>query len=398
MSVLVEADPLAAESLRAVIPGQVHVLSSFNELRQVVDDDAGLDLVVFGASVDVDLVLDFAARQRVSRPALGVVLVRSRVDSNLLRAAMRAGVREVVKPDELTALAEACLRSQELSRGVGGGVAAADTAAPARRGQLVSVFASKGGAGKTTLATNLSVVLAAKGRRRVCLVDLDLAFGDVAIAMQLFPSRTIGDALSLSRLDSTAVQSLTTEHSPGLDVIAAPVDPGTHESISAALIGDLLDLLTASYDFVVVDTPPAFTEQVLAAFDRTDHFVLPATLDVPSIKNLKLTLETLDLLSYPRERRHVALNRSDAKVGLSIADVEKTLQTRIELHIPSHRAVPASMNRGVPIALDEPGHAVSRVIRTFAETTLVPRTTTPPSHARTRRISLRRRPHTEVTT
>ena len=396
MSILVEADPLAAESLRAIIPGQVRVLSSFNELRQVVVDDPGIDLVVFGASVELDLVLDFAAAQRLSRPALGVVLVRARVDSNVLRAAMRAGVREVVKPDEFTALAEACVRSQELSRST----AVVDPAtAPVRRGRLVTVFASKGGAGKTTVATNLAVVLAAKGRRRVCLLDLDLAFGDVAIAMQLFPSRTIADALSLSRLDSTAVQSLVTEHSPGLEVIAAPVNPGTHESISAALVGDLLDLLTASYDFVVVDTPPAFTEQVLAAFDRTDHFVLPATLDVPSIKNLKLTLETLDLLSYPRERRHVALNRSDAKVGLSAADVETTLQTSIALHIPSSRAVPSSMNRGVPITLDEPGHAVSRRLRAFAETTLVPAGTTTQAHPQphARRISLRRTP-TQVTT
>lgn len=398
MSILVEADPLAAESLRAIIPGEVRVLSSFNELRQVVADDAVVDLVVFGASVELDLVLDFAAGQRLSRPALGVVLVRPRVDSNVLRAAMRAGVREVVKPDELSALADACVRSQELSRGVG--VAESAVPASARRGRLVTVFASKGGAGKTTVATNLAVVLAAKGRRRVCLLDLDLAFGDVAIAMQLFPSRTIADALSLSRLDSTAVQSLVTEHSPGLEVIAAPVDPGTHESISAALVGDLLDVLTASYDFVVVDTPPAFTEQVLAAFDRTDHFVLPATLDVPSVKNLKLTLETLDLLSYPRERRHVALNRSDAKVGLSAADVEKTLRTPIALHIPSSRAVPSSMNRGVPITLDEPGHAVSRKIRAFAEAVLVPQatpTTQTQPPARARRITLRRTP-TQVTT
>ncbi|CAA9356642.1 MAG: Formamidopyrimidine-DNA glycosylase [uncultured Frankineae bacterium] len=174
-------------------------------------------------------------------------------------------------------------------------------------------------------------------------------------------------------------------------------EAGTKKGLAVYLVRDL-HTVPGVARLGVDPLPPAFTEQVLAAFDRTDHFVLPATLDVPSIKNLKLTLETLDLLSYPRERRHVALNRSDAKVGLSIADVEKTLQTRIELHIPSHRAVPASMNRGVPIALDEPGHAVSRVIRTFAETTLVPRTTTPPSHARTRRISLRRRPHTEVTT
>lgn len=371
MTLLVEADPSAVESLRSAIPGSVRVLINYNELRHVLQENDQTQLVVLGPSVDLDLALECASSNRLARPGLGVVLVRGRVDSNVLRAAMRAGIREVVKPDELTALADACSRSLELSAEVAGGSGHSGVTDGPTSGRVVTVFAAKGGAGKTTIATNLAAVLASKGRRRVCLVDLDLAFGDVAIALQLFPSRSLGDAVGLRRLDATAVESLITRHSPGLDTITAPVDPGTSERISAALVSELLEQLVLMYDVVVIDTPPALTEQVLAAFDRTDHFVLPATLDIPSIKNLKLLLETLDLLSYPRDRRHVVLNRSDSKVGLSIADVEKSLQTTISLRIPSSRAVPASTNRGVPLALDEPGHAVSTALRTFAESTLV---------------------------
>ena len=102
------------------------------------------------------------------------------------------------------------------------------------------------------------------------------------------------------------------------------------------------------YDHVVIDTPPAFTEHVLAAFDLSDRYVLLATLDIPALKNLRLTLDMLDLLGYPREGSQVVLNRSDSKVGLTVADVEQTLKTRISALIPSSRAVPASINKGVP--------------------------------------------------
>jgi pilus assembly protein CpaE len=124
------------------------------------------------------------------------------------------------------------------------------------------------------------------------------------------------------------------------------------------------------FDYVVVDTPPAFDDQVMAAFDASDVIFLIATLDIPALKNLKLTLETLELLDYPRERWNVILNRSDSKVGLSISEVEKTLGTPIRAQIPSSRDVPSTINRGVPIALDDPKHPVSLAIREIARQSL----------------------------
>jgi pilus assembly protein CpaE len=233
---------------------------------------------------------------------------------------------------------------------------------------VVTVFAAKGGCGKTTLATNIAVALAAGGSRRVGLIDLDLAFGDVAIALQLFPAHTIADALPLAEnLDPSAIASLLTPHSPGLTTLVAPIEPGTAESIPATLVASLLELLKQQFDFVVVDTPPAFDDHVLAAFDQSDLVALLATLDIPALKNLKLTLETLDLLNYPRERWRLVLNRADSKVGLALNEVEKTLKAPIAAQIPSSRDVPASINRGVPIVLDDPKHSVTLAIKAFAE-------------------------------
>jgi pilus assembly protein CpaE len=346
----------------------------------------GHDLVVVGPDVDAGVACSIAAGLRLAGSDVGVVLTRRTLGSAVLREAMVAGVREVVLSDDRDMLLDACGRSRELS----GQMAArrpGPTEVDSAKGEVVTVFAAKGGCGKTTLSTNLAAAFSRAGRR-TCVVDLDLAFGDVAIAMALQPSRTIADALGLSALDASAVRSLVTHHDSGVDAILAPVEPGTAEAISSSLIGELLEILKTMYDVVVVDTPPAFTEHVLAAFDRADHCVLLTTLDVPALKNLKLTLETLDMLSYARERWHVVLNRADAKVGLSAQDVERTLGTKIAVQVPSSRAVPATINRGVPIVLDQPGHVVSLAVRRLAES-LTATTGAPRAAAGRRGFSLR---------
>jgi pilus assembly protein CpaE len=173
-------------------------------------------------------------------------------------------------------------------------------------------------------------------------------------------------------MDTEALQSLLTPHSPGLSALVAPVEPGIGESIPASTITQVLRLLKEQFAYVIVDSPPAFTDPVLAAFDESDIIALLATLDIPALKNLKLTLETLDLLNYPREKWRVVINRADSKVGLTLAEVEKTLRVQISAQIPSSRAVPASVNRGVPIVLDDPNHPVTQAIRGFAKQHVIP--------------------------
>jgi pilus assembly protein CpaE len=365
MAILFVANATMSESFAFAVGGDAIVVDSMPALLRAVEEHPRELLVVIGPDVDLGMALSFTESHRVHRPELGVVLTRRRVDVTILSQAIRAGVREVVNPDDLTALADACRRSLDVSRGVMGATGSAE---PTVEGRVVTVFAAKGGCGKTTVATNLAVALAAGGRSRVCLVDLDLAFGDVAIAMQLAPVRTIVDANAmLGSMDPTGVASLLTPHSPGLDTILAPVQPGDAEKIAVPVVAELIRTLRTMFDYVVIDSPPAFTEHVLTAFDLSDTFVLLATLDIPALKNLRLTLDMLDLLGYPRESWQVVLNRSDSKVGLEIADVERSLRAPIAALIPSSRAVSASINKGVPILLDEPNHPVSVAIRRFAD-------------------------------
>ncbi len=369
MTAIFDHDSSTADSLRSTVGGSAIVVPSLDGLRRHLETNLAEDAVVLGPSVDLSAAAALAGSMRVTRPSLGVILIRRRLDTSVLAEALRAGVREVIEERDMSGLNAAVGRVRDIARAMREQVLGPDTLEePTSKGRLITVFSAKGGCGKTTLATNLAAALADRGRREVCLVDLDLAFGDVAIALQLFPAHTIADAVPLgSALDASAIASLLTPHSPGLTTLVAPLEPGAAESIPAELVGRVLDLLKERFDYVVVDTPPAFDDQVLVAFDRSDLVALLATLDIPALKNLKLTLETMDLLNFPRDRWRIVLNRADSKVGLAYSEVEKTLGVPISVQIPSSRDVPASINRGVPIVLDDPRHPVSQSIRDFAE-------------------------------
>jgi pilus assembly protein CpaE len=371
--VVVEPDPLSQEALRGAAGPGATVVPDLDAGYRALDAAPEVEVVLVGPHVDLGAALELSEAMRLARPLLGVVLVRQRVDTATLTDALRAGVREVVKERDVDGVHAAVRRALDLADAVRkqAGIAATEgEGSPG--GRLITVFSAKGGAGKTTLSTNIAAAIADGGRRSVCLVDLDLAFGDVAIALQLFPAHTLSDAVPMmDSLDASAVEALLTPHSPGLTTLVAPVEPGAAESIPAALVGRVLRVLKGMFEYVVVDTPPAFTDHVLAAFDESDLVALLATLDIPALKNLKLTLETLDLLNYPRERWRIVLNRADSKVGLQLSEVEKTLKVPIAAQVPSSRAVPASVNRGVPIVLDDPNHPVSVAIKQFAEKQLV---------------------------
>jgi pilus assembly protein CpaE len=300
---------------------------------------------------------------RVERPNLGILLLRRRLDVTVLGQALRAGIREVVTADDLTGLADAARRSRELSSRVAGAASDGST----RVGRVVTVFSAKGGVGKTTFSTNLSAYLATTGAK-VLLIDLDLAFGDVGISLQMLPQNSIVDLVGMAgHIDEQAIASVVTKHESGLDVVSAPAEPSDADRIPGSTVGELIRVAKRHYDFVLLDTPPAFTSHVLAGFDESDVLVLIATLDIPAVKNLRLTLDTLDLLGNPQESRLIVLNRSDAKVGLRAEDVVTALKKDIAVMVPNSSAVPASVNRGVPIVLDEPKHPVSVALRELAE-------------------------------
>lgn len=360
MTAIVEVDATAADVIRRAVPGSSTVLSSPDELLHHLGQRPAEQAVVLGPSMPVDHALVVAEQLRISRPALGVVLVRAGVDGDVLARAMRSGVREVVTADDMAGLGQAVRRAQAVARAM----SSADGTAGRVPGGLLTVFSAKGGVGKSFVSTNLSCALADLGHR-VCLVDLDIEGGSDSLMLSLTPQHTLADLERFrGNLDASALESLLTQHSPRLWVLPAPIHLSATVAVSA--VGPVLEQLKDMFDAVVVDTSGSFDDYALQAFDHSDLLVLVGTLDMPSLKNLKLALGTLDLLDYPRDLWRLAVNRADPRVGLSVDEVEKTLGVAASIAIPSSRDVLVAVNRGEPIVRAHTGHPVSKALAALA--------------------------------
>jgi pilus assembly protein CpaE len=362
MPILVEADTTTAGVLVTALPAGSPVVSRPDDVDGLLIG-RGHSAVVIGPTIDLPTASALAERTRGSHPATSVILIRHDLAPEVFAQAMQVGIGAVVAADDPGALVTALGRAKGTWEAIHG-----PTDPGERDGRVVTVFSPKGGVGKTTMSVNLALALV-RTRAEVCIVDLDLAFGDVAITLQMIPEHTITDAAESSEdLDYSLLRQLLTRHDSGITILAAPTHPEGRDAITASLARRVIQTLRRHFDYVVIDTPPGFDDQVLGAFDETDEVVLVATLDVPTIKNTKVALETLDLLRLVPNGRHLVLNRADEEVGLSLANVEEILGMSVSVSLPSSTAVASATNHGRPIVLSKPDHPVSKAIDELART------------------------------
>ena len=242
---------------------------------------------------------------------------------------------------------------------------------PGRHGKIVTVFSPKGGTGKTVTATNLATAAAKFEGKKTLLLDLDLQFGDAAIMMGVEPEKTIYDlVVAPGELDSEKLAGYTTRHACGLEVLPAPLRPEDAELVTEAKLARLLEVGRESYDVIVVDTSPFFHGPMLATLDRTDELLLVCGLDVPTLKNVRLSLQTLELLAFPQNRIRVVLNRANSKVGMKPGEVEGALDVKVRFELPSDGKVPLAVNRGTPLVLADDKAEFSRSVRQMAKALL----------------------------
>src|SRR3989440_37616 len=321
--------------------------------------------VVLHASRSADLPTNEIAgiREHTRAP---IILLASGGSPALLEEALEAEVADVLLLPQLTENVVFAVRKASHS-----GRRAQGKTAP--HGHLVTVFSPKGGTGKTVLATNLAASLAKHWGKRALLLDLDLQFGDAAIMLGMEPEKTIYDlVVAPGELDSEKLAGYTTRHACGLDILPAPLRPEDAELVTEAKLGRLLEVARDSYDVIVVDTSPFFHGPMLATLDRTDELLMLCGLDVPTLKNVRLSLQTLDLLSFPTSRIRFVLNRANSKVGMSKKEVEGALDMKVAFEIPSDRAVPISVNRGNPAVLGDAGSEFAGAIKRLAQGLVTP--------------------------
>jgi pilus assembly protein CpaE len=316
-------------------------------VRTLQGSDADV-LVVACQGREDDRSLHIIDSARRAAPGVPIIILAATSPNGFLRRAFEAGAADMAifpqTKEQLRFVMNKAIARQP------GHVVESGT----RDGSLICVLGPKGGTGKTLTSCNLATALAVAGNR-VLVIDLDLQFGDVALCLGLPPEKTMYDlAVSGGSLDAEKLSDYVMTHNTSVDVLLAPARPDQASAITIDLLRDVLAIARRSYDYVIADTPPGFTAEVIATIDASSDLVMVGTLDSLSLKNTKLGLETLSLMDYDPKKIRLVLNRADTRVGISHHDVVAVLGSEPEIFIPSDREIPRSVNEGVPITLSRP--------------------------------------------
>ncbi len=349
------------DTIHAAIPSDIHVVGFVDGLEESPEllETSGADVLAVACAGHSERALLLVARVAKRFSDRAVVVLAHGTPNGFVRSALEAGADDLVMlpdlPDRVRfAIEKAVVRRRGAVRSAG-------------PSPLICVLGPKGGTGKTLTASNLGVALATAGSR-VVLVDLDLQFGDVGLALGLTPDRTMADlARTGSGIDPQKVEEYVTPHESGLRVLLAPTRPDHAALVTVPFMKELYGSLRATNDYVVVDTPPGFTPEVIATIDNATHVLMVATLDALSLKNTKLGLETLDLMGFGSDRVSVLLNRADARVGIERSDAVAILGREPDVLVPSDRDVSKSVNEAVPIVLSSERSDAARAFRALSE-------------------------------
>jgi pilus assembly protein CpaE len=320
---------------------------------------AGDVIVVACGREDTD-VAQIAGRVIGNRPGRPVVVLSEGSPNGFLKQAFEAGADDVIMLPQAPGAISFTLEKVIARRK--GLVVPGQASAP-----LITILGPKGGTGKTLLAANLAVALAQRDMN-VALVDLDLQFGDIGLALGLSPELTLYDLMKAGApFDHEKVEQHMMRHSSGVRVLIAPTRPDQASAVSIDSMREVYASLRTMADAVIVDTPPGFTPEVIATIDVSSDICMVGMLDSLSLKNTKLGLETLDLMGYDTEKVALVLNRADSRVGITPDDVSTIVGRVPDVLIPSDREIPRSINEGLPIVASKQHSGAAKAFRTLAD-------------------------------
>jgi pilus assembly protein CpaE len=341
----------------------------YGEIDAAASGHDNADVVVVACSDYTESVAEYISRASTLHSGRPVVLLARVAPNGYVADAFENGAQDIVTLPEGDDLGVAAAMAPEVVFALEKAVTRnhGRHAAVARdRGEMIVILGLKGGSGKTLTTANLAVALADAGNR-VAVVDLDLQFGDLGLALGLTPTRTMYD---LSRaggsMDAEKVADFMEVHPSGVRALLAPTRPDRAGAITTDFLRDVYQVLGEAFDFVLIDTPPGFTPEVIAAVDSSTSVCLVAMLDSLSLKNTKVGLETLELMEYDTDKVRLVLNRADSKVGIAAEDVVALMGRAPSVLIPSDRNVTRSINKGEPIALSNRRADAARAFHALA--------------------------------
>ena len=292
----------------------------------------------------------------IAAPETPVIVVSSLTDKDYLRLAMVAGARDFVghpsDQEELEKTITTVVETERKRRSLSN-----DLLENGSRGEVIAIYSGKGGIGKTTLATNLSVGMAleAKEKQRVAVVDFDLLFGDVAIMLDVTPERTVGDLVPLiEKLDPDLLRSFLHVHSSGLKVLCAPTRVEDSEALNPDRVRRILDVVVRTFDYVVVDLPRTLDDRVVTTLDMANTVLLVTNYDVPTLKSTKMCLDTFRGWRYSEDKLKLVINHANRTNGFGPGEAERALDYPVFWKVPSDFAVANASNHGKPFVQGQP--------------------------------------------
>lgn len=361
--IVVDDDEDFLSEAKRIFEGGAMTLSSMADAQRAVEETE-VDVVILGPSHAHEEAIKEAATFLDLDKELGIVLVAASSTATIMRAAMRSGFTDVIEaPLTIPKLAEAIGQVGRIQRHKSRETLPSEPFAPdIIQGTVITVMSAKGGSGKTVFATNLAMLLARAGNGEdVVVVDADLQFGDVCLVLQLEPKFTLVNAAhDLHKLDDQLLSTILTKHPSGLRVLAAPLEPAFADEISTAAMTEVVERLRGMFKYVVIDTASLLDELLLSLLERADKVVFIVDMDLPSVKNAKLALETLRLLKFPASKIRLVLNRSNSKARLDEKEIERSLKMKISASVPSDGIVAASVNEGRPVVESAPKSKVAK--------------------------------------
>ncbi|MHB1488038.1 MAG: AAA family ATPase, partial [Acidimicrobiales bacterium] len=331
-------------------------------------------LLVAGPRMDNATGMARLARIHDQYPELGLVLVLPAVPTAGIRSIVRAGAADVVEypcdPQQLNLAVRRALKYSQWADSAARSAreaALADIVPPAPAlGTVFTIASPSGGCGKTFYSTNLAYHLARTTGQRVCLIDLDLQFGEVSTALRLKTRYTISDVLNHGDGDDEEfsledhIEEYLVAHDAGFSVLPAPREPAEADHISPTQVTRVIEALRHHFDYLVVDTPAQLSEIALSAFDQSSRLICLATLDLPSVRNMVIFLNTLERLKISSEDISIILNKVESDVGIEISEVPEVFHHPLDSVLPYAREVSRSINQGLPVLATAPNSDISR--------------------------------------
>jgi len=360
---VISDDSLAESTIRTALPTTTSI--RFVALHDALESSADLvadiapSVVLVSCSSNAEWGLRVIGDMASIEPKRPIIALYSGNPNGFMEPAFRAGADDLIvlpqAPDQL-----AFELQKIIARRRGPGVERS-------RGDLITVLGPKGGTGKTVTATNLAVALADSGTKPL-IIDLDLQFGDVGLALGLKPERTIYDLVQTGgSLDADKIEGFAVKHFSGASALLAPTRPDQAAVVTTSFLRDLFTVARRSYDFVIVDTAPAFSPEVIVAIDASSHLCLVGMLDALSLKDTKIGLETLKQMGYSADDITLVLNRADSSVGISMSDVYSLLKKDPDVLIPSDRSIPRALTVGETIYEADPKSGAGRAYESLAQ-------------------------------